>query len=1143
MLIKYITRLKKALFQKIRFIIGVTFLLFLYVNATAPTGTFAQLMPKTQSAWQDLINAKQSFVMLNPNPTDNDWISFRSKPAIVKLVSVFRDNYVVELGNTKSGVKAIAIPGKTEIALDSDSSSGNSPFAELITSTKTELGSKVVYPILFDPINIFSNDSDNAYGYVAAGGIRTHLTWELMADCSVQSYCVVFTGKHELDHVRNELDRSHGVENVYHGSVNSGILTLMGLKSTVNPKSHVDDFDDGESYDKNGYNFTELGAHKVEATLASFVISKMLQDPATVIGDAKSIEAMEAFLTSFSRSMMMALAQIGVVADILGKLESNGVNLKINTDSGKTVSIEIPGEGSIELANYYINSKNELVTPKGVLTKKSDIDNAIRTQGILHCMQSLGRFFQDKKMLNKLAYQSERKIRDFAASSPPGLNDNARFYASYFSDTLIAIDNVVSQFEDKYSNDLKTVLNKPEIKKAINDFATADKESDKKSMSMQRGVLPGSATNKIPHQAHINDFVQTGSREHQSPLIANLIANSPLGNKLSEIYRDMPTNNGKTAVDYTYTQTNKLITDAGISLDNKQPLLVTNGSVILSYDYGWLTNSTNVNPDYIFDNTSYVSGLICPSCFSYKLKPIKNSTDSMALVSNTYEDFYNETQGGGNITLKQSINGIGRSISIGEIIGKNAAVFTEASLLNEEAKHGNLSQQELSDRLANLSEQNDSLIKLRQVLIDVKDGRLPAKIDTDPSALNALHLNTAVNSDITRMISSIDSSARGVYESIAAGSQGSGIPGAASVISVNPDLAGNGLAEAQKIEAETNKITTQKDIPLGNFPDQTSTETAYNKTVAAIIPNLPNVNSVNSSLNTVNNSNGCGNLDAKCYNNLVTVFNNVNNQVSQTLVSSSSVGAAAGVVKAPDSLAAAKQKLDNMYNLLANQIISENNKRDARNAAKIQQVKSDAERMYNSVIAGNWFPVLYLVNGVYIDPPCNASVCYKSGQGKMPKQLTYAELSAAQKYVENARAAYIASHTPVLEPRLSMISRSDGLATGNSSAYNEKVNSELQKIQQSIASNPRISIDEIVGSLKLAVPEFNKMAIENPAKAKSFVQSMITADPTGETLTATSNMFWTTVETPDYFYVITNPGATATYTVDNGLGGMCPVGF
>jgi len=327
------------MFFKIRFIVAVGLLTLFYVNGIAPDASFSVLMPKTENAWTAMVQAKDAFLANKAEPTEAEWVEFRMLPSNIILIENFKTNFLQEFPSTGVGIRATAVPGKTELALDIDPLFGASAFSNLIAVIKNELGSGTPHPVLFDPANIFSSENSGTLGYVSGEGLRTHLTWELMSDCSVQSDCVIFTLIHEFDHVKNYLDEIKGVANVYHGRIYAGVLTLLGL---VDPGGIS--FDDGEGYAKDGYNFTELGAHKLQALLAAFTLSKMLKNPLTVANSPAITEAIDNFLSGFGRSMMMARAQALLFAHILDGLSGGSPIVKGHYKERNTnVWLEVPG--------------------------------------------------------------------------------------------------------------------------------------------------------------------------------------------------------------------------------------------------------------------------------------------------------------------------------------------------------------------------------------------------------------------------------------------------------------------------------------------------------------------------------------------------------------------------------------------------------------------------------------------------------------------------------------------------------------------------------------------------------------------------------------------------------------------------------
>lgn len=1113
--------------------------LLLYTNADSPTLTFAESMPKTAANAAVIKVMTANFLASFPKgkePTQADWANFKNQQNVKAFVSKFKTEFIAELKSSGAGLKATMLEGRDELLLEKDTNLGATPLSNAI-GVQAANGKKVY----FDPVGVVLGALENTRAFVQTGSVHTFLTWLGMQDCGVYSSCAAETINHEIRHVQDNLDLSAGIESVMHGSVGKGFLSAVGLVSPLDANGYLL-FDDGSGYDQlDGFDITELSAHDLqfENSLNNFARARQRKDLIEAYAAGKNI------LNSFGRARIFANG-IQMAAGILFTSIVDG-KVEISKTSGK-IQLCFKNVCTI-LAHLSYDNQNQLHTPDGVITDPAKQKEYISQAGQRHAAATIAKAQQMDEKLQRQGRQIERLARALVQENANADTSEVDLVASLPGNVDAAINSAKKARASAFAS-LSKIPGVSNFKKI---FQAAEKGSGQKNMTIARGVIPNGKIKVIPHPTRVPANTSAATANKPAPVIVKVAKESEAGLNLKKNYRDRPDIDGKDAVDATVSAVTVALSSVGVSKVDGQAYVVTDGSVVLSFDGDWYLGSNSAKPDYLFDTSDYFAKRLCPSCYLYRSPSLSDDDDFSKLVTEVAEDFYNNKYGSVHLVLRNPIEGFGSDISVGEVMGQRAAIFTQAAILTEKSKDPNMTQAELQASMQQLLDLHQQYVNLSAILQDALSGKLVTSlIDGLPNTLNDIPLSSGFgqNGDLElyKMVSDLGEKSQGRPVLANSGSLGTGVPGSAPTLSQNKELASTLVDEAKKVDEQTKKIADQNVTVLGQFPDQSNSENDYNAKVQAILPNLPNLNSVANSVSSVTNG-SCGNMDLNCYNNLLNTFNNANTSVSTALNNAANTGVASGAVKTPDSLYDARRRLLDIYNQVTSQVNTENRAREQRNASKRTQAEWEAESLYPTLVRNNWFPVLYLDGGVYKVPNCtpvgggSVTSCYHNGTGKTPKQLTSDEFYAAQNYSRAKHSEYYNQRLVAMrfEQPIQVPTYPPSSAWMDASAnYNAQVSRVLQDIQRSITGVTHLNVDDLIASLKTSSPDFNKFATDNPLKAKAFVQSMIESDPGAETLAAVSNYQWETVDTPDGFFIITGQ-ATATYEVDTLSGGMCPV--
>ena len=1039
--------------KKTIFAISSVLIILLYTNFTS-LDTFAHLMPKSTATSNQLLEMYNDyfnkFVAATPEPHRVPNVNevkdqFSSRQDVKTLVAKFRESFIDEMNSLKIGIEVSVVPGSDILILQKSSGPDTSNLANALGAVKQNFKQSVK----FDPSDFFGRSSNNNGLEVKDGNkISVYLGWLGIRNCSILANgCAVDVILHEIwGHLQPDMDLISGIANGLHGQVAPGKMEALALNATKTKNKDgefVKDYDDGSGYDKNatGWHFSEAYAHSLEVFAGLGHLSEYMKTG----GPGLYTITME-FRSAYTRAVMMVSALKATLKEYKGS--------SVYSRDFKTKSIRFCFDkdciANIEAAGYYLDGNMDLVTPKGKVAIPRDgigrptaqgeqiIDQVLKRQ----IDRSEGTFVDLEQRLenakNKFTNNLDQLVSEKTISSD---------VAKAIMRPIRAADKVVSNSKTKYPTKYPTTISEG-AKPFVKESQKSTMGWNQRNKLLANGAIDPSKSKKAGPP----------SGNSQGTVVVQVSKNSSAGKKVDKANADKPDSYGQDVIAANEKTSKEVLADIGVSVAVGQPVVVTNGSVLLSYDYGWYDGGTGETPDFIFDSTQYVTERLCPSCYNFNFPPIASYADAMELVANVSQDFYNQNAGGINIIPKDPIEGIGNTISVGDIVGKRTAVFTEAALINEAAKNGSVSKQELNDRLTNLAEQNEKLKILLGFLDDVISGKtlvdfIDGAVDKAGDIKKTPGLDSTGNLAIKQIMNST-SAILGDEGKSPSMDVNLGVPGQQGIqASENaPSTSGTTALDQTLAQAQANATPT-----VDSFPDQATTASAYVSLITAGNNSVPTLAGVDSATGAVaiavpKTTTDVTNMAAAIAENTKKANDAIKNAANSQVAAQAALDAVnkantanAAMTKAiNDKATADAPKATNVKNTVEEEVSVDvpycsyggaegpcstaNSSEDARIAVAVEKAKSYLDSNYKLLVKTDFFPVLYDRGGTYVEGGCDGEMgpilsngngggsirnCTRSGTGKTPKGLTAGEFNKAQAYRQQVRDNFIAANTPV----------------------------------------------------------------------------------------------------------------------------------
>lgn len=763
----------------------------------------------------------------------------------------------------------------------------------------------------------------------------------------------------------------------------------------------------------------------------------------------------------------------GVIKDVTAiNTLNNLLQPRIKALAGMTISMVQHADSMMGEIDVQLNKVLDEVTSP----EEKNIISSVKNSLAKNHKNLNGQFIQDLNSLKAAGINmSELKIK--INSSDKALTAFENFYKKVFDPKVSNVStNIVSKVqkilarENIQNEDIAGVntysANYPASKSRESQFIYTQFKIDKKGWDIRSQTVAGADLN-----AGKTKMTTSRSGKKPSPVKVTFSTSSSPGKIITKAHTEKPNSLGKDTIAYTEKMSKEVLSGIGVSTSNGQAVVVSNGSILLSYDYGWYLDNEGESPDFMFDSSQYLSERICSDCYSQNFPPLQNYQDSMNLTSIIFEDYYNDTNAGGTkINLQDPVDGAVSSVSVGDIVGQRTAVFTEGALISEAAKNGSASVQELNDRLTNLAEKNEKLKISIALLDDIISGKAVVDWIDGPSD-NAGDIEKGPGQDSTgslaiKAMMNTVSAILGNEKKSPSMDVNLGVPGQLGIQGSEnaPSTSGTtaldqALAQAQA-DAETSPATD-------SFPDQAKAAGDYVTMITVGNNSVPTLTGVNPTTGVVTvvapkTTADVTNMVTAIANNIKAATDAVNN-AGQNNTPGALQAAYDTVVKANDANAAMTKVINDKAkadapkesikvtqvpdtkivnvdmctyggaNMPCSVAISKEDARIATYVAAVTKfVDTDIFSVYKKIKKTDISPVMYPngPDGVYLDiNSCSGQfvypLCVKGGQmanqgktsfGRAPNTMNNDQFNKAKEYREKQRTDFIAANTPAKAP-------------------------------------------------------------------------------------------------------------------------------